>query len=279
LFSDSYAGGDFSPELKLAGYDMVVIKGRSRRPAYLWIDDQSVELKSATGIWGLDTYQTQDRILEELGDRSVKVACIGPAVENRVRFALVDSSPHRQAGRCGTGAVMGSKNLKAVAARGSGRIAPADPKAFEAAYWKAREEIDKSNDSNAYRKGGTPSLVGFSSSQGHYPTRNFYDGVNDEAASALDDVSQRRYLWVREYGCFACPIHCTKIGRIRRGPWTGTPTDIVEYETTGMMGSNCGIDFLEAVAYATVLCDKYGLETSSDGPWNATKRGSSRRRL
>ena len=100
---------------------MVAIRGRSPRPVYLWIDDDKVELRSAKGIWGLDTYQTQDGILEELGDKSVKVACIGRSGEKRVRIALVDSSPHRQAGRCGTGAVMGSKNLKAVAVRGSGK--------------------------------------------------------------------------------------------------------------------------------------------------------------
>jgi aldehyde:ferredoxin oxidoreductase len=265
FFSDSYAGGDFSPELKFAGYDVVVIKGKASKPVYLWINDENVELKSAKGIWGLDTYQTQERILEELGDKSVKVACIGPAGEKRVRFAVVDSSPHRQAGRCGTGAVMGSKNLKAVAVRGTGKIELADQKAFDEAYWKSREEIEKSNDSLTYRKGGTPAFVGFANSQGLYPTRNFYDGVYDKAASALDDVSQRKYLWTREYGCFACPIHCTKIGRIRRGPWVGTETDIIEYETTGLMGANCGIDFLEAVAYSTVLCDKYGIDSISAG--------------
>jgi aldehyde:ferredoxin oxidoreductase len=265
LFSDSYAGGDFSPELKFAGYDMVVIRGKSLKPVYLWIDDDNVELRSARSIWGLDTYETQDRILEELGDKRIKVACIGPAGERRVRFALVDSSPHRQAGRCGTGSVMGSKNLKAVAVRGSGNIALGDQKSFDEAYWKSREEIEKSSDAITYRKGGTPAFVGFANVQGFYPTRNFYDGMSDKAAAALDDASQRKYLWTREYGCFACPIHCTKIGRIRRGPWVGTPADIVEYETTAMMGPNCGIDFLEAVTYATVLCDKYGLDTISTG--------------
>jgi aldehyde:ferredoxin oxidoreductase len=189
LFSDSYAGGDFSPELKYAGYDKVVIRGKSPRPVYLWIDDDRTELKPASRIWGLDTYVTQDRVLEELGDRSVKVACIGPAGENKVRFALVDSSPHRQAGRCGTGAVMGSKNLKAVAVRGSGRIAPADPKAFDEAYWRARGEIERSNDSMTYRRGGTPAFLGFANDQGLYPSLNFRDGVNDKAASALDDIS------------------------------------------------------------------------------------------
>ena len=141
----------------------------------------------------------------------------------------------------------------------------ADPKAFDEAYQKSREEIEKSNDALTYRKGGTPAFVDFANSQGLYPSHNFYDGVNDKAASALNDASQRKYLWTREYGCFACSIRCTKIGRIRRGPWVGTPSDIVEYETTGMMGSNCGIDFLEAVAYATVLCDKYGIDSISAG--------------
>jgi aldehyde:ferredoxin oxidoreductase len=270
LFSDSYAGGDFSPELKYAGYDIVVIRGKSPKPVYLWIDDGNVELRSAKGIWGLDTYETQDRILEELGDKSIKVACIGPAGEKRVRFALVDSSPHRQAGRCGTGAVMGSKNLKAVAVRGSGKIEIAEPKAFDEAYWKSREEIEKSADALTYRKGGTPAFVGFANSQGLYPTRNFYDGVNDKVASALDDVAQRKYLWLREYGCMACAIHCTKIGKIRRacseqGPIKCVDTDIIEYETTGLMGGSCDINLLEAVAYSTVLCDKYGMDSISAG--------------
>jgi aldehyde:ferredoxin oxidoreductase len=264
IFSDSYAGGYFGQELKYAGYDILIIMGKAEKPVYLWIDDKDVEIKSAEHLWGLDTFETYNVLKKELGDDTVKISCIGPAGERKVRFALVDCDFHRHAGRCGTGAVMGSKNLKAIAIRGSGEVAVADPKGFKEAVLKAYEEISKSEDSKQYSRGGTPSFVHFSNDQGFYPTRNFKDGVF-EGAEKISDIGQRENIWLKEYGCFACPIHCSKIGMIRRGPFKGIICDTVEYESTGLLGANCAIDNIESLAYANLLCDKLGLDTISTG--------------
>ena len=122
IYMDSYFSGGFGAELKYAGYDALIIKGKAEKPTYLWIDDANVEFRDATHIWGKTTYETYKIVKEELGDDTVKMVCIGPAGENKVRFACVDADVHRQAGRCGGGAVMGSKNLKAIAVRGSGEV-------------------------------------------------------------------------------------------------------------------------------------------------------------
>jgi len=264
LFSDSYAGGDFGQELKYAGYDVVIVTGKAEEPVYIWIDDGEVEVRSADHLWGMDTYEMYDALKKELGDETVKISCIGPAGEKMVRFALVDCHPHRQAGRCGTGAVMGSKNLKAIAVRGSGEVNVADSKAFEEAVKAAFEEIGKSPDSQAYQRGGTPSFVPFANEQSLFPTRNFQDG-SFEKAENLEDKNQRENLWLRDFGCFACPIHCSKIGMIRRGRFSGTVVDIIEYETTGLLGGNCAVGDVDALAYAALLCDKLGIDTISTG--------------
>lgn len=265
LFSDSYAGGYFGQELKFAGYDIVIITGKAEKPVYLSIDDGEVEVKPASHLWGMDTYQTYDALKKELGDETIKISCIGPAGEKLVRIALVDCDTHRQAGRCGTGAVMGSKNLKAIAVRGSGEISVADPKAFEKIVWRAYEEIKKSPGSQAYSKGGTPgALLSFANDQGLYPTRNFQDGCFEKAEN-LGSESQSKNLWLREFGCFACPIHCSKIGMIRKGRFSGAIVDIIEYETTGLLGGSCEISDVDALAYAALLCDKLGIDTISAG--------------
>jgi len=264
LFSDSYAGGYFSQELKYAGYDVLIISGKAGKPVYIRIDDGNVEVKPADHLWGLDTYQTYEVLKNDLKDRTVKISCIGPAGERMVKYALVDSDYHRQAGRCGTGAVMGSKNLKAIAVRGTGEISVADPKAFDEAVWKSYQEIRESTAAQEYTRGGTQSFTDFSNHQAFFPARNFQDGCF-EGYENLGEQSQKRHLWLRESGCFSCPIHCTKVGMIRRGKWTGTVCDIIEYESVGLLGGNCGISFLEGVAYANLLCDKLGLDTISTG--------------
>ena len=264
LFSDSYAGGYFSQELKYAGYDVMVIQGKANKPVYLLINDENIEVKPADHIWGLDTYQVYDVLRKEIGDKAVKIACIGPAGEKMVRFALVDSYYHRHAGRCGTGAVMGSKNLKAIAVLGSGEVSVADPKAFDKAVWTAYDEIRSSSSCQQYTKGGTASVVEFANTEGFFPALNFQDGFFEKYRN-FDNISQEKNLWLREYGCFACPIHCTKVGMIRKGPYKGQVCDIIEYETTGLLGGSCNVENLEALAYANLLCDRLGLDTMSTG--------------
>ena len=265
-FSDSYAGGHFGQELKYAGYDVVIISGKAKKPVYIWIDDEDIHIKPADHLWGLDTYEVYKVLKKEVGDETAKISCIGPAGERKVRFALVDSEYHRQAGRCGTGAVMGSKNLKAIVARGTNDISVAHPKAFEEAIQKAYEEVAECEESASrwIKTGGTPAFIPFANEQALYPVRNFQDGYSEKAEN-LNDVKQRKSFWLREYGCFACPVHCTKIGMIRKGPFAGTVCDVIEYETTGLLGADCEIYNVEALAYANCLCDRLGLDTISTG--------------
>ena len=136
-FADSYFGGHFAQEIRYCGYDGIIISGAAAEPSYIWIDNGKVEIRSAEGIWGLDTFATVEVIREELGDETVKTACIGPAGEKMVSFALINCEFNRHAGRAGTGAVMGSKNLKAVVLRGSKAVVPDDSQAFTAAIDQA----------------------------------------------------------------------------------------------------------------------------------------------
>ena len=265
-FSDSYAGGYFGQELKYAGYDVVIISGKAKKPVYIWIDDEDIDIKPADHLWGMDTYEVYKVLKKEAGDETAKISCIGPAGERKVRFALIDCEYHRQAGRCGTGAVMGSKNIKAIVARGTKDISVAHPKAFEEAIQTAYDEVAECEESASrwIKTGGTPAFIPFANEQALYPIRNFQDGYSEKAEN-LNDVEQRKSFWLREYGCFACPVHCTKIGMIRKGPFAGTVCDVIEYETTGLLGANCEIYNVEALAYANCLCDRLGLDTISTG--------------
>lgn len=265
-FSDSYAGGSFGQELKYAGYDVVIIRGKAEKPAYLWIDDGNVETKPAGHLWGLGTYKAYKVLKKEVNDETARISCIGPAGEKKVRFALVDSEYHRQAGRGGTGAVTGSKNLKAIIVRGNQDIAVAQPRAFEGAIQTAYEDVAACEEPAAQwiKTGGTPAFIPFANEQALFLARNFRDGYSKEAEN-LSDVAQRKSFWLKDYACFACPIHCTKIGMLRKGKHAGTICDVIEYETTGMLGGNCDIFNVEALAHANNLCDRLGLDTISTG--------------
>jgi len=265
-FNDTYAGGDFGQELKYAGYDVVIISGKAKKPVYLQIFDDDIQIKDAQHLWGLNTYEIYDVLKSEVNDKTAKVSCIGPAGENLVKYALVDCDLHRQAGRGGAGAVMGSKNLKAVVVRGTNGISVAD-------YDRLEKEVQKiSHDMGITDKffapklqvGGTPAIVDFSNEEAVLPYKNFYDQTSDIAEN-LNDKGQRESFWLREYGCFACPLHCSKIGMIKRGPYKGTVCDTVEYENVGLLGTNCAVDNVDALAYSQNLCDRLGLDASTTG--------------
>jgi aldehyde:ferredoxin oxidoreductase len=265
-FLDSYAGGHFGQELKYAGYDGVIVTGRSQKPAYIWIDDGEVELKDASSVWGKDTRETSKEIASEVGYSDVKIACIGPAGENLVRFActVIDPYSSHAAGRGGTGAIMGSKRLKAVAVKGSGEIEIADFKRFEEALLSAYEAIKRSPDSQAYANLGTPGFVGFANEEGFFSTRNYQDVVFEDAENIAGE-SQKNYLWIRGKVCFACVIPCTKVGIVRKGKFAQKVAGTVEYESTALLGANCGIGDLRALVEANMLCDSLGLDTISTG--------------
>lgn len=261
MFDDSYFGGHFIQELKYAGYDAMVIKGKSERPVFIFIEDDDVRILEADDLWGLNTYETYSVIKGKLG-KDVRIACIGPAGENLVKFALIDCDPHRQAGRGGLGAVMGSKKLKAIVVRGSKGIRVKEPELFFEEVKKAHQTLKESTDHLS--KYSTLINIPFANKLGFFPVRNYSSGSFEKSDSINFDQHDDR-IWLRHNACASCPIHCGKIGVIRRGAYKGNLCDNVEYETAGLLGGNLGISNLEDLNYLNLLCDKLGLDTISAG--------------
>lgn len=255
---DSYVGGAFSMQLKLAGYDGIIITGCAPQPVALLIVDDRVQLQDATPVWGRGIWETDAWLKEQAGDDDVVSLAIGPAGENRVRYAGLTSEGYRQAGRGGAGAVFGSKNLKAVGVRGTGSVRVPDMRAFLALY----EDIFRNQlltDANLWANAeGTPMIVDLSQGTGLLPTRGFSQGVFDRA-TAINSAAIQAHK-VRDRACATCPLACGKLTRTADGLMEGP-----EYETLGMGGSNCAMPSLDAVAAFNRLCDNLGLDTISTG--------------
>ncbi|MBF0258741.1 MAG: aldehyde ferredoxin oxidoreductase family protein [Desulfamplus sp.] len=264
IFLDSYFGGSFAPEIKYAGYDGIIITGRAKTPSYIWIDNDSVEIRDASGIWGKDALEANHAIKNEIQDDTIKIATIGQAGENQVLFSLICCEYNRQAGRGGAGAVMGSKNLKAIAVRGNNRVKVADLAAFDTAYHKALAELEASAEVQALTAAGTASAVDYANETGLLPHKNYCNGTFAKA-SDLADKGQSKHLWLGESACMGCPIRCSKMGAVRLGKYKGIVTDIVEYESAALMGSNLDISDIRAVAHLVKLCDRFGMDSMSAG--------------
>ncbi len=263
-YSDSYHGGFLGAEVKYAGYDGIIITGRAEAPVYLFIEDDAVEIRGASHLWGLDTEELYRALDKEIGQDRFEIACIGPAGENLVRFAMVDCSPHRQSGRGGGGAVMGSKNLKAIVVRGTRRLPAADPRRFRSAVGRAYALLAEAPAAMDFQRFATLSGIADDSEKGILPTYNYQQASFVHAASLLGKEHEKR-IWLRNTACMGCPIACGKMGVIRRGKHAGTICDNVEFETTGTMGSNLGLKRAEDLQYASHLCDVLGLDTMSTG--------------
>lgn len=263
-YGDSEAGGFWGPELKSAGFDAIVIEGCASKPVYLWIHDNQCEIRNAQQLWGKITGNTEDRIKEELREAKARVACIGPAGENLVRYASIHSDIVHINGRTGMGAVMGSKRLKAIAVRGTQKISLYDEnKVRERARWFTKHFKDNPSLASLYEL-GTPGAVEGLNCMGLLPTRNFQEGVF-EGADKIGGQKMREIVTGQE-GCFACPVRCKKKVEMERGlypvdPKYGAP----EYETLAAFGSNCGVDDLAIIVKANELCNKYGVDTISTG--------------
>jgi aldehyde:ferredoxin oxidoreductase len=259
----SNSGGSFGPELKYAGYDMVIFEGRAPRPVYLWIKDDQVELRDASHLWGRQVPDTVDLLRAET-DEEAKVACIGPAGEKLVLFAAIMNEMHRAAGRSGVGAVMGSKNLKAVVVMGQGSVQVADPKGFMSAVEKAREGVRQHPVGGAGLKAyGTDVLVNILNETGALPVRNFQDG-HFENANKVGGETLSDKLLVRPKGCYACVISCGRVTKVANPKYLGEGEG-PEYEAAWCMGPDCGIDDLEAILKANFLCNEYGMDSITLG--------------
>jgi len=261
--ASSNSGGFFGPKLKDAGYDIIIFEGRASKPVYLKIAQSEAELKDAAHIWGKDVYETTDLLLEEVGDKNARVACIGPAGENQSLIASVMNDRARAAGRSGVGAVMGSKNLKAVIVSAErNKPAVTDEQAFKATIKagmaKIKEDAVTSQGLPTY---GTKVLDNIINSSGMYPTNNFqlsmFKGVGEISGEAL---VEKGYLQKRK-ACFGCPIACGRDVELPSGKKGEGP----EYESGWSLGAACGVSDLIAISEANFMCNELGLDTISAG--------------
>ncbi len=264
IYGDANAGGFWGPELKFAGWDALVFTGRAPHPVYLAISGGRAELRPARDLWGLTTSQTEAAIRRAWGDPGVKVAAIGPAGENLVRFASIQVTSQRSLGRCGLGAVMGSKNLKAVAVRGRGPVRVADPARFHALAVDFHRRLRANPIYAAVSAHGTPGIVTLMDALGRFPTRNFQLGSFDQVERIGAESLEAR-AFVHHLACFGCPIGCDALYRIPDGPHAGLALHSVEYETLNSMGANLLNADLDPILYANRMCDDLGLDTISAG--------------
>ncbi len=261
---DSQCGGFFPAEFKFAGFDAVVITGRAERPVYLWLGNGQFELRPAEHLWGRTTGEVQDALRTGLGDKRIEVLQCGIAGENRVRFASLMNNANRANGRTGMGAVMASKNLKAVAVRGNFHPAIADPEGVKRlAHW-GMDNLKK-KDVYMLSQTGTAGGIAWSSGSGSLSTRNWASGTF-EGSMQIDGATINRAILEQRDTCYACLVRCKPVVAISGGPH---PVDPVyggpEYETLFSFGSSCGISDLAAVTYANQLCNMYGMDTISCG--------------
>lgn len=264
IFLDSQVGGYFGAVMKLAGFDCIIMEGKSNNPVYLWVHDEGAEIRDAEDLWGKGCFETGKTIKKRLGENA-RVASIGPAGEHLVRYACITVDKYRQAGRGGAGAVMGSKNLKAVALQTAGRkIHYADPEGFREAARRALKAIEENSFTPLRRKYGTPIWVAPINEFAILPTRNFKTGVF-EHADAISGETMRSKIVVKDGTCYNCSIRCWKYTQVKSGKYKVEELAGPEYETIVLMGSNCGINSLEAIAYNNLLCDDLGLDTISTG--------------
>lgn len=262
---DSQAGGFWPAELKFAGFDAIVIRGAAPRPVYLWVHDGQAELRDAAHLWGLITGEAEAAIKDELGDPRIEVAQIGPAGEKRVRFASIMNMSNRAHGRTGLGAVMGAKNLKAIAVRGTMRPRPADPQAI-ARLAKAGPGAMAENPAVAnLGELGTANAMLPQNAAGGQATHNYTSGYFEQAEAISGERMHETILKERDT-CYACIVRCKRVvqteykGR-KVDPFYGGP----EYETLSTFGSYCDISDLNALALAHQLCAQYGADTMTAG--------------
>jgi len=265
LMVESWAGGRFGHEIKLAGYDGFMVSGRSEKPIYLWIDNENVEFRDASSLWGKTTHETDTGIKEDVGNPDAIVACIGPAGENLVRFACVINDRYSASGRGGVGAVFGSKNLKGVAVYGTNTMQVANMESLLELVREANDRIKKDAlTGETFPMVGTLGNVWPVNEAGVFPTRNFKFGVFKQIEKITGETMREDYVF-KDISCYTCPVACQKRTRLDKGKYSGTISEGPEYESMWVFSAHCGNDDLETVIRANHLCNLYGLDTISTG--------------
>ncbi|MBI4958260.1 MAG: aldehyde ferredoxin oxidoreductase family protein [Desulfovibrio sp.] len=260
----SNMGGFFAPELKFAGYDGIVITGKASGPVYLVIDGDKVDIRDAKKFWGKGTDAVDKQLPVELGDRHYQTLYIGPAGEKLVRYASIMHTASRAAGRCGTGCIMGSKQLKAICVKGRGAPEAANREAFLKTYEESMKAMMTHPDFAGRARYGTAAGITGNSDRGAEAVRNYREGTM-EGIEAIGGVASEKQYWVRNYSCFACPIHCKKSGYVKDGPYKGVSHDGPEYESGSMLGANLLVKDLAGLLKTIYESDDYGVDFISAG--------------
>lgn len=259
-------GGRFGPELKWTGLDGVIVEGKAEKPVYLYVDEDQVRLEDAGELWGLSTWATEAKLQEKhQPGRKVQVCAIGPAGENRVRFAAIVHDRGDVIGRCGLGAVMGAKNLKAVAVRGKKKVEPAEPEKSKALIEQVRTELQQAIVANSLKAMGTNVGLAFGLRTGDVPIKNWALGVDPQAADTIGAKPYTEKYLTRGSACFACPIACKRNVAVKEGKYQTNEIPGPEYETVVNFGTMLMNHDLPAIIRANALCNQLGLDTISAG--------------
>lgn len=259
LWAESNIGGHWGPELRAAGYDGLWITGKAEAPVYLWINQNQLELRNAAQLWGMNTYHTQDKVKEELAEKSARICVIGPAGERQVLFASIMCDHGRMAGRTGLGAVMGSKNLKAIAVRGVNEIPVFDLVRYKALRSASNRKLKEDNEARVLRDVGTSGAANYAEYLGSMPAKYYTRG----SFPAVDNVSGAKMtetILIGRSACQGCVIAC---GRVVKLPKDATKRKGPEHETMVGFGANLLNDNLESIVDLGELCDRYGMDTIS----------------
>jgi aldehyde:ferredoxin oxidoreductase len=272
--SSPCCGGYFGSNLKYSGYDLLIFEGKSPEPVYVTILNDRVEILPALHLWGKESYETEKMIREDMKARfnldnwalnSMGIANIGPAGENLVRFACIMSDGGRAAGRSGLGAVMGSKNIKAVAALGTGQVNIADVEGFRKAVMSFYKEARDSGDFRKRRRYGTWGLPGRANASKSQAAFNFKDGYFEKFVKYEDPEVIIDLIRVRDEACFSCPFGCSKRSRVKNDPEYPLTAKGPEHETMALLGANCGLGDMEDICRANYLCNELGMDTITTG--------------
>jgi len=266
IWGEANCSGWFADGLKKSGYDTLIVEGASKSPVYVWINEENVEIRDARHLWGKWTAETESLIKKEVGHNDAAVIAEGPGSENLVRYSAVTHTAHRAAGRTGLGAVMGSKKLKAIAAKGTKKIIVANPEKIRELSKKITQETFTNAGTKLLRDygqaGGVPDLQ----NQGILPTRNFRSGVF-EGADKISGQAMARTIRTNTEACPRCPVGCKMVVDVKEGPFAPVLPEYggPEYENVAALGSVLGIDKLDAVSRMNMLCNAYSLDTISTG--------------
>jgi aldehyde:ferredoxin oxidoreductase len=265
IWGEASMGGHFSPQLKRTGYDGIIVTGASDKPVYLYLSDEKAEIKDASHLWGKDTYETEDLLKEEVGDKRAQVISIGPAGENMVKFACVLNDRGSTAGRCGMGAVMGSKKLKAVVARGNKKAPIADEAVYKEAREKMNELLKFSLVADGLRNFGSNVHMEYGMAISDVPTKNWQVAYWGQGPAELGGTAVAESILTKNHACFACPISCKRIVEVKSGPFAIEEGPGAEYEAAAALGTLHIMDNREANNKANELCNRYGMDCISCG--------------